>query len=70
MSIQDEQAIRKRLRLLEWIGIICGCWIVAFISGILWFGIGIYNYALLAVFISITLVANYFYFRTKTLLTT
>lgn len=65
-----EQAIRKRLRLLEWIGVLCGCWIAALIPSIIWFKIGIHNYALLVVFTSITLVATYFYFKTKALLAT
>ncbi len=63
-----EQAIRKRLRFLEWIGVICGSWIAALIFGITWTEIGIHNYALLVAFISITLVATYFYHRTKALL--
>ena len=63
-----EQAIRKRLRLLEWIGVLCGSWIAALIFGITWIEIGIHNYVLLVVFILMTLVATYFYFRTKALL--
>ncbi len=59
-----EQAIRKRPRLLEWIGVICGLALFAFIPGTLGTGGEVYI-LLVVVFVIITLIATYVYLRTK-----
>jgi hypothetical protein len=60
-----ENVIRRRLRFLEWIGVFCGCGIAGMLSGLLVIETSVTNYILLAVFISTTLVATFFYHRTK-----